>query len=69
MYRFNGVDNRLERELESVLMVMESFEGFESKIKYDIIGNLKLKDKKNDMQKNFTLFLFILMKKGHSGDG
>ena len=42
MYRFNGVDNRLERELESVLMVMEAFEGFESKIKYDIIGKFKL---------------------------
>ena len=39
MYRFNGVDNRLERELESVLMVMESFSGFENKIVYDIIGH------------------------------
>lgn len=39
MYRFNGVDNRLERELESVLMVMEAFDGFENKIKYDIIGH------------------------------
>jgi hypothetical protein len=24
MYRFNGVDNRLERELESVLMVLHA---------------------------------------------
>lgn len=39
MYRFNGVDNRLERELESVLMVMESFKGYESKISYDVIGH------------------------------
>jgi hypothetical protein len=39
MYRFNGVDNRLERELESVLMVMEAFSGFETKILYDIVGH------------------------------
>ena len=31
MYRFNGVDGRLERELEAILMVMEAFSGFESK--------------------------------------
>lgn len=39
MYRFNGVDNRLERQLESVLMVMEAFNGFENKILYDIVGH------------------------------
>jgi hypothetical protein len=39
MYRFNGVDNRLERELESVLMVMEALKGFENKIMYDIVGH------------------------------
>lgn len=39
MYRFNGVDNRLEREMESVLMVMESFGGYENKIVYDIVGH------------------------------
>jgi len=39
MYRFNGVDNRLERELEAVLMVMEAFKGFENKILYDIYGH------------------------------
>lgn len=39
MYRFNGVDMRLERELESVLMVMEAFKGFESKIVYDVVGH------------------------------
>ena len=38
MYRFNGVDGRLERELEAILMVMEAFSGFESKIRYDIVG-------------------------------
>jgi hypothetical protein len=39
MYRFNSTDNRLERELESVLMVMESFKGYENKIAYDVIGH------------------------------
>lgn len=39
MYRFNGVDSRLEREIESVLMVMEAFRGFESKIVYDVVGH------------------------------
>ncbi|XP_076068942.1 von Willebrand factor A domain-containing protein c12.2 isoform X2 [Oratosquilla oratoria] len=39
MYRFNGYDGRLERELEAVLMVMEAFEGFETKFKYDIYGH------------------------------
>jgi len=39
MYRFNGVDKRLERQLESVLMVMEAFNGYDNKIKYDIYGH------------------------------
>ena len=39
MYRFNGVDNRLEREMEAVLMVMEAFKDFENKIRYDIVGH------------------------------
>lgn len=39
MYRFNGVDKRLERELESILMVMEAFNGYENKIVYDIVGH------------------------------
>ncbi|CAB4069483.1 von Willebrand factor A domain-containing protein 8 [Lepeophtheirus salmonis] len=39
MYRFNGHDQRLERTLESALMVMESFQGYESKIVYDIFGH------------------------------
>jgi hypothetical protein len=39
MYRFNGVDMRLERELEAVLMVMEAFKGFEAKIVYDVVGH------------------------------
>ncbi|KAG5885894.1 hypothetical protein JTB14_019153 [Gonioctena quinquepunctata] len=39
MYRFNSYDARLDRELEAVVLVMEAFEGFEDKIKYDIIGH------------------------------
>lgn len=33
MYRFNGVDSRLERSMEAVCMVMEALEGFEHKFK------------------------------------
>lgn len=39
MYRFNSYDGRLERQLEAVVLVMEAFQGFEDKIKYDIIGH------------------------------
>lgn len=39
MYRFNGHDQRLERMMESALMVMEALEGFTDKFKYDIIGH------------------------------
>ncbi|EDW00287.1 von Willebrand factor A domain-containing protein 8 [Drosophila grimshawi] len=39
MYRFNGYDGRLDRQLEAVVMVMEAFEGYEKKIVYDIIGH------------------------------
>ncbi|XP_060665010.1 von Willebrand factor A domain-containing protein 8 [Drosophila nasuta] len=39
MYRFNGYDGRLDRELEAVVMVMEAFHGYEKKIVYDIIGH------------------------------
>uniref|UniRef100_A0A8D0GNE8 VWFA domain-containing protein n=1 Tax=Sphenodon punctatus TaxID=8508 RepID=A0A8D0GNE8_SPHPU len=39
MYRFNGVDGRLERSMEAVCMVMEAFENYEHKFKYDIIGH------------------------------
>ncbi|XP_017094765.2 von Willebrand factor A domain-containing protein 8 [Drosophila bipectinata] len=39
MYRFNGYDGRLDRQLEAVVMVMEAFEGFEKKIVYDVIGH------------------------------
>ena len=33
MYRFNGYDGRLNREMEAMLMVMEALEGYEQKIK------------------------------------
>ncbi|KAL0271601.1 UNVERIFIED_CONTAM: hypothetical protein PYX00_008644 [Menopon gallinae] len=39
MYRFNGYDQRLQRIMEATIMVMEAFQGFESQIKYDIIGH------------------------------
>ncbi|XP_071482388.1 von Willebrand factor A domain-containing protein 8-like [Diadema antillarum] len=39
MYRFNGHDGRLDRTLQAVCMVMESFEGYEDKFLYDIVGH------------------------------
>ena len=33
MYRFNGYDNRLTREMEATLMVMEAFRDYEHKFK------------------------------------
>jgi len=39
MYRFNGHDQRLERMLETTLMVMEALEGFGERIKFDISGH------------------------------
>ena len=33
MYRFNGVDGRLERSMEAVCMVMEALESYENKFK------------------------------------
>lgn len=33
MYRFNGHDSRLTREMEATLMMMEAFENYENKIK------------------------------------
>ena len=37
MYRFNGQDGRLDRQLEALLMVMEAFEGYEQKIKVSAV--------------------------------
>ena len=39
MYRFNGYDGRLDRQLEALVMIMESFVGFESKIQYNVVGH------------------------------
>ncbi|EYC24845.1 hypothetical protein Y032_0013g2134 [Ancylostoma ceylanicum] len=39
MYRFNGYDNRLNKSLETALMVMTSFDGKDDKIAYDIVGH------------------------------
>lgn len=39
MYRFNGVDRRLERVMESACLVMESFHQYDNKIKFDIVGH------------------------------
>uniref|UniRef100_A0A1I8FUD4 von Willebrand factor A domain-containing protein 8 n=1 Tax=Macrostomum lignano TaxID=282301 RepID=A0A1I8FUD4_9PLAT len=39
MYRFNGTDQRLERQLEACLMLMEAFEGFETKFAYEFRGH------------------------------
>ena len=52
MYRFNGYDGRLEREMEAMVMVMEGLEGYEHKIKV----SLKL-------SKEFYLSRFWEMKK------
>uniref|UniRef100_A0ABM0MSB4 von Willebrand factor A domain-containing protein 8-like n=1 Tax=Saccoglossus kowalevskii TaxID=10224 RepID=A0ABM0MSB4_SACKO len=37
MYRFNGVDGRLDRVMEAALMVMEAFEGYDKKFKFQTV--------------------------------
>ncbi len=39
MYRFNGLDGRLERSLEAACMVMEAFEGHGTRVVYDMVGH------------------------------
>ena len=39
MYRFNGHDQRLDRMMESTLMVMEALEGYSERLVYDIVGH------------------------------
>ncbi|XP_039291605.1 von Willebrand factor A domain-containing protein 8-like [Nilaparvata lugens] len=39
MYRFNGYDGRLDREMEAVILLMEALQGYESKFQYDIVGH------------------------------
>ena len=43
MYRFNGVDGRLERSMEAVCMVMEALESYEHKFK---VRNIKHQSRK-----------------------
>ena len=49
MYRFNGYDGRLEREMEAVCMVMEAFQGYSEK--------LKVRDLHQRLQYYFTVCL------------
>ncbi|ESL05510.1 hypothetical protein TRSC58_06839 [Trypanosoma rangeli SC58] len=39
MYRFEGMDHRLTKLLESTVMIMEAFAGFEDKIDYALVGH------------------------------
>lgn len=39
MYRFNGYDARMERQLEAILMVMEAFKGYEEKVQFEVKGH------------------------------
>uniref|UniRef100_A0A8D9DUC4 von Willebrand factor A domain-containing protein 8 n=1 Tax=Cacopsylla melanoneura TaxID=428564 RepID=A0A8D9DUC4_9HEMI len=39
MYRFNGYDARLDREMEAVIMVLEAFQDFDQRICLDIVGH------------------------------
>ena len=39
MYRFNSYDERLVRCLEAALLVMESFDGFDQRFDYSIVGH------------------------------
>ena len=57
MYRFNGHDLRIDRQLEAMLMVMEAFENYETKVKVSIH-----KGKKGHVIKNIDL-LFIAINK------
>ncbi|KAF2346805.1 von Willebrand factor type A [Trinorchestia longiramus] len=39
MYRFNGLDQRLQRSLEAALMLMEACKGHESRLVYDVYAH------------------------------
>jgi len=39
MYRFNGMDNRLDRSLEAAALIMEAFQGHEDRFDYSIVGH------------------------------
>ena len=40
MYRFNGMDGRLERTLEAVLMMMEAFDQHRNKFKVSLSAHI-----------------------------
>ena len=42
MYRFKSYDGRLDRELETMIMVIEALSGFEDKISYNVVGQWTL---------------------------
>ena len=39
MYYFNGHDRRLERTLQTAVMIFEAFAGFEHKYRYAMVGH------------------------------
>lgn len=39
MYRFNGSDQRLERLMEAVLLIMQAFAGYQHRVDYCIVGH------------------------------
>ena len=39
MYYFNGHDGRLERTLQTAVMIFEAFAGFEHKYRYSMVGH------------------------------
>ena len=72
MYRFNGYDGRLEREMEAMVMVMEGLEGYEHKIKvflkvskeFYLSRFWKIKNSRLHMGIHFQYDII-----GHSGEG
>lgn len=70
--RFNGYDQRLDRQLECVVMVMEAFDGFENRIRYDIVGhsgethNILFVDQKTPPKNNKERLETIKMMHAHS---
>lgn len=69
MYRFNGYDSRLERELEAMLMVMEALESYEQKIK--VRGHSPLRNSLSFCLLSCDLYMtsFQYDIYGHSGEG
>ena len=72
MYRFNGYDKRLEREMAAVLLFMEALEGHSSKWRYDIIAhsgetvNLELVNSQRPPQNEKERFDVLLNLHAHS---